>query len=107
MVNRAEADAKARLISEMNTGRFFINYAGHGANSVWANTGFFGKADAAALTNSNNLTVFTMLTCFNGIFTHPELASEGLAETLLKPFAGRNKQHYGQPRRSGCQSSSY
>jgi hypothetical protein len=84
MVNRSDTDAKSRLINEINTGRFFINYAGHGSTGVWATNSFFGKADAAVLTNGSNLSVFTMLTCFNGFFTQPSVASDGLAETLLK-----------------------
>lgn len=84
MINEAETDSKTRLISEMNTGRFFINYAGHGTAGAWTSRSFFNKTDAAALTNGNNLSVFTLLTCLNGYFVPPNPLSESLAEVLLK-----------------------
>jgi hypothetical protein len=88
MVNRSEADAKTRLLNEMNSGRFFINYAGHGTSGVWASTNFFAKADADTLTNGNNLSVFTLLTCLNGYFVQPAIGFESLAEVLLKAQNG-------------------
>jgi hypothetical protein len=84
MVNRGETNAKAKLISEMNMGRFFINYAGHGSSAAWDSPNFFAKADAAALSNGNNLSVFTMLTCLNGYFHEVPVGNESLAEVLLK-----------------------
>ncbi len=89
MVNRGDTNSRTTLLSEMNSGRFFVNYAGHGSIPFWAAGGtFFNKADATALTNGNNLTVFTMLTCYNGFFTQPSIANEGLGEALLKAQNG-------------------
>ena len=68
----------------MNAGRFFINYAGHGSSAAWDSPNFFAKADAAALSNGNNLSVFTMLTCLNGYFHATTADSDSLAEVLLK-----------------------
>jgi Peptidase family C25 len=87
-VNRAESGAKTRLLNEMNNGRFFINYAGHGSSGAWASNSFFGKADAAVLTNGNNLSVFTLLTCLNGYFIQPNVVDDSLAEVLLKAQNG-------------------
>jgi len=88
MVNRGETDAKTRLVNEINKGRFFINYAGHGTTGIWASTDFFSKADAATLSNGNNLSVFTLLTCLNGYFIQPNVVSDSLAEVLLKAQNG-------------------
>jgi hypothetical protein len=88
MVNRGETNAKTRLVNEINNGRFFINYAGHGTSGIWASTDFFGKADAATLSNGNNLSVFTLLTCLNGYFIQPNVNFESLAEVLLKAQNG-------------------
>jgi hypothetical protein len=88
MVNRGETDAKTRLVNEINKGRFFINYAGHGTTGIWASTDFFSKADAATLSNGNNLSVFTLLTCLNGYFIQPNLVNDSLAEVLLKAQNG-------------------
>jgi hypothetical protein len=88
MINEADANSKTNLLSEMNIGRFFINYAGHGSGAAWTSRGFFNKTDAAVLTNGNKLSVYTMLSCFNGQFVQPSLVNEGLGEALLKAQNG-------------------
>lgn len=88
MINSGEANAKTRLLSELNTGRFFVNYAGHGSLASWSSSNLFTKSNATVLTNGDNLSVFTMLTCFNGLFTQPDVANEGLGEVLLKAKTG-------------------
>ncbi len=86
MVNKLDTDARARLLAEMNNGKFLVNYSGHGNAGAWsASPTFFGNADTAALTNGNNLTIFTMLTCLNGYFIQ---TSDSLAEVLLKKQSG-------------------
>jgi len=80
-INRAQPNANTLLVNEMNNGRFLVNYAGHGTISTWATNGFFGNPHAGQLTNANNLSIFTMLTCLNGYFVSP---TESIAETLLK-----------------------
>lgn len=80
-INRGAANAHTNLIAEMNTGRFLVNYSGHGNTQAWAADNFFYAPDAAALTNGNNLSIFTMLTCLNGFFMSP---TDSLAEVLLK-----------------------
>ncbi len=80
-VNRADQNAKASLIDKMNEGRFIVNYSGHGNQSDWASSGFFYKPDVPQLTNKDNLSIFTMLTCLNGYFFDP--ASDSLGEVLL------------------------
>ena len=88
LINRAETNSKARLLSEMNAGKFFINYSGHGSSAAWDSPNFFAKADAAALSNGNNYSVFTMLTCLNGYFHELGIQNESLAEVLLKAQNG-------------------
>ncbi|HVF47545.1 MAG TPA: C25 family cysteine peptidase, partial [Pyrinomonadaceae bacterium] len=70
------------LISAINSGKFLVNYSGHGASGIWASQTFFSNDDAATLTNANNQSVFTMLTCFNGFFIRPD--ADSLSEVLLK-----------------------
>lgn len=83
LINRGDADAKTRLLSELNSGRYFVNYAGHGSGAAWQSS-FFTKADASVMTNGDKLTVFTLLTCLNGYFIQPNIGFESLAEALLK-----------------------
>lgn len=90
-VNLTESDAQSHLLSEMNSGRFIVNYSGHGTTADWSdpNSGFFNKSIAAQLSN-NNLSIFTMLTCLNGFFINPNQSAsgDGLAETLLTAQKG-------------------
>lgn len=81
MINRSLSNAKAQLLSEMNRGRYIVNYSGHGSTIVWADSSFFNRVDAAQLTNVNNLSIFTMLTCLNGYFILP---SDSMSESLLR-----------------------
>ena len=64
--------SKTLLISSMNTGKFVVNYAGHGSSGGWSSGGsFFSILDVPLLTNTNNQSIFTMLTCLNGYFLQP------------------------------------
>lgn len=85
MVNRAAADARPKLLAELNNGRFVVNFAGHGTTSAWVDSGFFSSADGPQLANAN-LSIFTMLTCLNGYFINPSQSAtgDGLAEVILK-----------------------
>lgn len=81
MINRAQSDAQAQLINEINNGRFIVNYSGHGNVGVWASNGFFSNTNADQLTNANKWSIFTMLTCLNGYFIQP---TDSMSEILLK-----------------------
>lgn len=70
------------LISAINSGKFLVNYSGHGASGIWASQTFFSSDDVPNLTNANNLSIFTILTCFNGFFIRPD--ADSLSEVLLK-----------------------
>jgi hypothetical protein len=91
MVNRAEQDARTRVLNEINKGKFLVNWSGHGTAADWVSpsANFFNKNDALQLTNSN-LSIFTMLTCLNGNFINPDQTSAGdsLGEALLKAQYG-------------------
>lgn len=85
-VNRGDADASNVLLNSLNSGKYLVNYSGHGHVAIWANSSFFNSTTALNLTNGNNLSIFTMLTCLNGYFIEP--ASSSLSENLLKAQNG-------------------
>jgi hypothetical protein len=88
-VSRADAGAQTTLVNEMNTGKYIINYSGHGSTGLWAASSFFGINNVSQLTNANNQSIFTMLTCLNGYFINPRNESfDSLAESLLKSQSG-------------------
>ena len=81
-LNRGEPNSPSLLLSSLNSGKFLVNYSGHGHTSIWASNTFFNNAAALTLNNGNNLSVFTMLTCLNGYFV--ETATQSLGESLLR-----------------------
>jgi hypothetical protein len=80
------ANARDVLLAELNTGKFLVNYSGHGNTSSWASTTFFSSTDIPLLTNSNRLSIFTLLTCLNGYYNN--IYSDGLAKTAVKSSTG-------------------
>lgn len=84
-VNRGDTNASSSLLSHLNSGKFFVNYSGHGHVSTWATSSFFGNTIANNL-NNTDLSIFTMLTCLNGYFV--ELDTNSLSEVLLKTQNG-------------------
>jgi hypothetical protein len=77
--------AKAHLLTAIQSGQKFINYAGHGSINLWRNN-LLTSDDARALTNSQKLPLFVMMTCLNGYFHDPLLDS--LGESLMKAENG-------------------
>jgi hypothetical protein len=78
--------AHGNLINGLNPGKYIVNYAGHGSSGTWASVDFFSVLDAPMLTNTNRQSIFTMLTCLNGLFNNPK--NDSLAEALLKSPSG-------------------
>lgn len=85
-VNRGDANAPSVLLNGLNSGKYIVNYSGHGHTTVWASSGFFSSPAALNLTNGDNLSIFTMLTCLNGYFV--EIATPSLGEELLRAQNG-------------------
>ena len=79
-------DAHTNLINSMNTGPYFVNYAGHGATGTWATTDYFWNDHVQDLTNDGQESVYLMLTCLNGYFHNTGNVS--LAETITEAANG-------------------
>jgi hypothetical protein len=84
-INRADPDAHNLLIANMNQGRYIINYSGHGSTGGWEGN-FITIADALALNNAPNYSLFISLTCLNGYFLRTDFDS--LGEAMLKSQNG-------------------
>jgi hypothetical protein len=88
-INRGSSDdatIHTQIVSGLNQGPRVANYFGHGSNGVWTSAPLFSSLDAPSLTNSNRLSVFTMMTCFNGYFQ--DAYNDSLSEALLKSPGG-------------------
>ncbi|MDZ4182623.1 MAG: C25 family cysteine peptidase, partial [Candidatus Cloacimonadaceae bacterium] len=57
----------AQVATNVNQGRGFINYCGHGSDTSWVTTGF-NNSNVNALTNSNMLPFIVSVACVNGNF---------------------------------------
>ena len=74
------------IVTDLNLGRFMVNYSGHGNSSAWSSAGIFTRLrDVPKLTNKDNYTVFSMLTCLNGYFIGE---SDSLGEALINQVDG-------------------
>lgn len=78
-----DPNARQNLLNALNTGMYIVNYAGHGTQGVWGSTTFFSAFDPPLLTNTTRQSIFTMLTCYNGVFFRPEPLAESVSERLL------------------------
>ncbi len=84
MIDRGAAGSQTTLINAINSGKFIVNYTGHGTTGLWANTSFFSLSNVPQLTNASNQSIFTMLTCLNGYFIRPDANADSLGESLLR-----------------------
>jgi gingipain R len=57
----------AQVSTNLNQGRGFINYTGHGADTYWVTTGF-SNTNVNALTNDYMLPFIQSVACVNGNF---------------------------------------
>lgn len=83
MVGRASPTAQADLIAAMNTGKYLVNYSGHGSTGLWASSSFFSITNVPQLSMPPaSRPIYTMLTCLNGFFVG--VTNDSLSEVLLK-----------------------
>jgi hypothetical protein len=75
-------EARARLLADINSGAFLLNYIGHGGISQFAQRGLLTVGDTASLSNGDRLPVATALTCLAARFEMPGLSCLGKALVL-------------------------
>ncbi|HEX5732525.1 MAG TPA: C25 family cysteine peptidase [Blastocatellia bacterium] len=76
---------KIDLLESLNRGPKIVNYYGHGTVDQWSGD-YLSSFDAMGLTNRDHLSLVFTVTCLNGYFHDPAVAS--LAESLLKADRG-------------------
>jgi hypothetical protein len=88
-INRSGADDATihnQIVASINQGPRVANYLGHGSNGVWTGASLLSSNDAPSFTNTSHLSVFTMMTCYNGFFQ--DAYNDSLSEALLKSQGG-------------------
>lgn len=73
----------ATVSTNINSGRGFVNYVGHGNTTSWGTTGF-SNSNASALTNGNKTPFVMDVACLNGNF----VAYTCFAEAWLRNASG-------------------
>lgn len=85
-INRGAPDSRTQLLNAVNSGKYIINYSGHGTVGSWEGN-WFSRNDVPTMTNTNaNQTIWVMLTCLNGYYVDAYV--DGLAEALVKKPVG-------------------
>ena len=87
-IGRADPGSHQALLDAIDTGKYIVNYSGHGSAGVWASTDFLSTADVQLLTNASRPSIFTMLTCLNGFFLRPRPTDDSIGEALVKAANG-------------------
>ena len=79
-------EAKADLISTWSEGAWLVDYAGHGADVVWADEHVLDLNDTPLLTNLNKYPVVGSFSCSVGKFSNP--VRDGLGEAHVRSLSG-------------------
>ena len=74
-------DVKADLFADLNQGRGYVNYTGHGTETYWV-TSRFSNSDIPNLRNGDRVPVIVSVACVNGRFA--EWPNDVFAEVWLK-----------------------
>ncbi len=81
------ADARAAILSGINSGKIIVNYIGHASSTFWAGEVLFSTTDVPLLTNGGKLPVVLAMTCRDGYFILPDPYSsdrEALGEVVTR-----------------------
>ena len=75
------ATARADFLADINEGRAFVNFIGHGGLTLIGNNNLFSIDKITQLQNDDRLPVMTAMTCLSGNYGYPGLDS--ISEALV------------------------
>lgn len=76
---------RADVLNAINAGRLMVNYVGHSAYGAWGQD-LLNAGDAASLKNGADLPMMLPMTCYDGYFQYPNLAS--VSEAMMAQANG-------------------
>lgn len=96
--------ASASTVStNVNAGRGFLNYVGHGSNTTWSTTGF-SATNAMNLSNGNKAPFIVDVACINGNFVSITCFAEGWMRSpnggAITIYASSINQSWASPMRA-------
>jgi Peptidase family C25. len=74
-------EARSALLNEINNGAAFVNYFGHGSNSLWADERVLDQDALANLHNDKRYPLISSFSCSVGHFDRPDIRS--LSEAMV------------------------
>lgn len=93
----------ATVSANVNAGRGFINYVGHGSDTAWSTTGF-SVTNATALTNGYKSPFIVDVACVNGNFVSMTCFAEGWMRSsnggAITIYASTINQSWNSPMRA-------
>jgi len=75
------AEARTDIVNAVNSGQLLVNYLGHGSEEQWSGSNIFDTTTVNSLTNGNELPVFLIMDCLNGLFQ--DVYAQPLGVTLM------------------------
>lgn len=85
---------RTALTSEINAGRVFVNYYGHGGVQYWANEQLLTLEVINSFTNGDRLPVMLPMTCLVGNFVQPQANGQSLDEAMIRRQGGGSVAAY-------------
>ncbi len=87
---RGAGQARADILSAIDTGVLLVNYLGHGSLVLWSKDAILSDSDVSTLSNTGMYPFVVAMDCLNANFAFPGDAYYGpypdtLAEALIKP----------------------
>lgn len=79
--------AQTNVINAINSGKYILNYTGHGTSAAWRDTNFLWTGNVPQLTNASQPSIITALTCLNGYFIVAS-NTDSFAEAFTKASNG-------------------
>mgnify|MGYP005840805595 CR=1 FL=1 len=87
-------EVRAALVNEINDGRVFVNYYGHGGIQYWANEQLLDLNTMNSFMNRGLLPVMLPMTCLVGNFVQPQANGQSLDETMIRKQGGGSVAAY-------------
>ena len=81
-------EVRTALVNEINAGRVFVNYYGHGGIQYWANEQLLNLNTMNSFRNGYRLPVMLPMTCLVGNFVQPQANGQSLDETMIRLGGG-------------------
>jgi hypothetical protein len=76
------------ITNEINAGRIFVNYYGHGAIQYWAHESLLTLNAISSLNNGSRLPIMLPMTCLVGNFVAPQPNAQSIEETMIRRQGG-------------------